>query len=96
MARKKAQTEIPGTERPKDEELSAAAQDLADAGGTLSEAHKRRDETADRLIELMRKKGVTTYVDEDAKIRVDLRTGADKVRVTRLEKTEAAVDEAAE
>jgi aspartate aminotransferase-like enzyme len=91
----KLQQEIPGTERPRDDELDAAAEDLSEAGTKLSKAHERREEAAERLLALMSKKGLSVYVAEDQKLRVEVRAGKNKVRVSRLEER-SADDEAAE
>ena len=89
------QLEVPGTERPRDVELDAAAEDLSEAGQKLSKAHERREEAAQRLLDLMKRKGLTIYVCEDRKLRVEVRAGTDKVRVSRLEE-QSDVGEAAE
>jgi hypothetical protein len=79
------QLEVPGTERVQDPEIRAAAEELAEAGEALTEAHKERETAATALIEIMRKKKLKTYVDEKLKLRVDLVSGAEKVKLKRLE-----------
>ena len=79
------QLEVPGTERVQDPEIRACAEDLAEASETLSEAHTEREQAAERLIAMMTKKKLKSYVDEKLKLRVDLVTGREKVKLKRLE-----------
>lgn len=79
------QLEVPGTERVQDPEIRSAAEDLAEAGEVLTEAHRAREEAASNLIEIMKSKKLKTYVDEKLKLRVDLVSGAEKVKLKRLE-----------
>jgi hypothetical protein len=79
------QLEVPGTERVQDPEIRACAEDLAEASETLSEAHTEREQAAERLIAMMTKKALKSYVDEKLKLRVDLVTGREKVKLKRLE-----------
>ena len=79
------QLEVPGTERVQDPEIRAAAEELAEAGEALTEAHKSREDAAVALIAIMQKKKLKTYVDETLKLRVDLVAGAERVKLKRLE-----------
>ena len=84
------QLEVPGTERVQDPEIRAAAEELAEAGETLTEAHKAREEAAVALIEIMQAKKLKTYVDEALHLRVDLVSGKSKVKLKRLEEKASA------
>lgn len=84
------QTELAGMERPRDEEIEAAADDLVEANQKLSKAHDLREERSKRLLELMKKKGLSTYKSEDDSFRIDVvHTESEKVKVTKLERSDA-------
>lgn len=87
------QTELKGMERPRDQQIDAAAEDVSEASGKLSKAHALLKERQQRLLELMKKKGLGSYVAQDAKLRVDVTSAKQKVRVSRLEPKEKDGDE---
>ncbi len=65
MAKSKKQTEIPGTEKKRVDEIEDAAEALRDASDALKKATKKRDEAKDRLREAMQKHKVKTYPLEE-------------------------------
>lgn len=95
------QGELPGFERPRDEELDAAAEDVNEADALRGKYQEQGEGARMRLLDLMRKKGLSTYVSEDRRLRVDIKAGHDKVSVKKWEPPppppeDEAKDEAAE
>lgn len=75
--------ELKGMERPRDEELDAAAEDVAEADSKRGKFQEQADEGRERLLGLMRKKGLSVYVTADESLRVELKGGKDKVSVRK-------------
>jgi hypothetical protein len=97
MPRKKKQTEIPGTERQRDDEIALAAEDLRDVRARRMALSEEETAAADRLIDLLRKKKRDVYVDEEGGYRVALKPGRTRVSVTTLRDDDDSEDaEAAE
>lgn len=92
--RRPKQTEIPGTERPRDEELDAAAEDVAEADAKRSKAQGEANEGRLRLLSLMKAKGVTRYVSEDRKLEIKVNGGKDTVTVRKWTPPPAERDQA--
>ena len=78
------QKEIAGLERVVDIELSDAAEELHSIRTDRIALSQKEHEAAAWLVELMKKKNVDTYIDEDLELRATLRAGADKVSVRKL------------
>ena len=89
MARK--QTDIPGTEPKRDQELDAAAADVYELTSERQEVHEKEKLARTTLIELMRKKSVDRYlyVDGDEKFDVQLEE-SEKVTVRKAKSANAA------
>lgn len=90
---KRRQTEIPGTERPRDDELSDAADALHKVRKSRMKLTQKETEAADKLLDLMRSKKLTEYVDEDLELRVTIKEGKTRVSVTGLKDDEAEAAE---
>jgi hypothetical protein len=93
MAKKK-QTEIPGTERVHDTEISAAAEDLHEVRARRMKLTEEETAAADRLIRLLHERKIAAYVDEELNIRIALKPGKERVSITRF-KGESGGDEGA-
>ena len=98
MARRrgqKKQTEIDGTERPHDEEISAAIEDLKDLRTQRTDVKGKLDAASERLQELMVAKGLTEYIDAELRVKVTL---SDKTQLSLVDFNvkETTLDEAAE
>lgn len=94
MARKKKQTEIPGTERVVDEAVSDAAEALHLVRNQRMKLSEQESEAAETLLTVMREKGLESYVDEDLELRVIIKHGADKVSVTKIKPSSTGESEA--
>ncbi len=70
--RQKKQTEIDGTERPHDEEISAAIEDLKGLRTQRTDIKAKLDAASGRLQELMIAKGITEYIDAELQAKVTL------------------------
>jgi hypothetical protein len=84
----KKQTEIPGTQRKRDKQISAAAKQLYDLRADRTDAQRRATEASENLVAAMRKKGVSVYVDEELAIRCLLKEGDAKVSVQKIKADE--------
>ena len=86
MARK--QTEIPGAERERDEELDGAAERVYRLTAERLEKHEEEKEARAELIALMRSKKVTSYlyVDGEERFNVTLEE-TEKVKVKKMKET---------
>lgn len=73
------QTEIPGTERKKDKQLSAAIEDIQELRTKRADAKVKLDSASERLVGMMVKKGLTEYIDPDLKAKVTI---ADKTNLS--------------
>lgn len=85
MARRKGQktqTEIEGTERYHDEEISAACEDLKDLRRKRTEIKAAHDAAVERLTEMLTAKGLTEYVDPELEIKVSV---AEKTKLSMRE-----------
>jgi hypothetical protein len=91
MARKPRQTEVPGTERPKDEELSAACADLKDLRTKRTKLKEKLDASAERLEEMMIEKGIEVYVDAELELKVTL-SDLKKLSLTEFKVKETSVE----
>ena len=80
MGRK--QIEIEGTERPHDDEISAAIEDLKDARTKRTAAKAEADAATARLVELMLAKGIDEYIDPELEAKV---TVSEKTRLSLRE-----------
>lgn len=70
MARK--QTEVPGTERPRDAEVDAAACDVYELTSERLAVHEREMLARSHLLQLMERKGLTSYEYVDGEERYDV------------------------
>ena len=93
MARARKQKEIPGTERKRDEEIATAAEDLHEVRTERMQLTTKETAAAQRLVEIMERKGVETYVDEELQIKVTLKFGGTKVSVQKIKEPEAEAAE---
>lgn len=84
------QSEIPGTERQRDEQLAAAADDLHDVRKRRMKLTEKEAAAAERLIEMMQEKDVDEYIDEELELRVRLKLGKNRVSVTQWNPEETA------
>ncbi len=91
-SRKKRQTEIPGTERQVDEELSDAAERLHSIRTDRMELQTKEAGAQAELLELMRQRKMESYIDEDLELKVTVRHGEDKISVTKLKTPKAPAD----
>jgi len=82
----KKQTQIPGTERVVDAELSAAAEHLQSVRAERMELSEQETAAANALIAHMIERKLDSYVDEDLGIRVALVRGEDRVSVRKIAK----------
>jgi len=85
MARRKGQktqTEIEGTERFHDEEISSAVEDLKDLRRQRTEIKAKHDAAVERLTEMLTARGLSEYVDPDLEAKV---TVAEKTRLSLRE-----------
>ncbi|MEM9194319.1 MAG: hypothetical protein AAGF12_34400 [Myxococcota bacterium] len=85
------QTEVPGTERQIDTEISDAAERLHKVRTARMKLTDKETAAAEDLIEVLERKGVEEYVDEDLELKVTLRKGKDRVSVTKLKDPPARV-----
>lgn len=90
------QTEIPGTERQYDEEVSDAASALHKIRTQRMKLTAKESEAAEKLLELLRARKLDSYVDDDNELRVTLRPGKDRVSVTKIKDEDEEQAEAAE
>ena len=79
------QLEVPGTERVQDPKIRAALDRFTDAKEGVAEARKEHDVAAEQLVALMHAKKLTTYVDGMRHLRVDVVSGAARVKVKSTE-----------
>ncbi len=94
MAR--TQAEIPGTERPHDEELSSAIADLQELRAQRTEIKGKVDSAAQRLEEMMNSRGITEYIDPELEAKVAL-SESTRLSLTAFKVKETSLDgEAAE
>lgn len=78
----KKQTEIEGTERFHDDEISAACEDLKDLRTKRTEIKAAHDAAVERLIEMLTERGLEEYVDPELQVKV---TVSEKTRLSLRE-----------
>ena len=77
------QREIPGTERKRDKALSDAAEHLYTLRDKRMRMQENESDAAERLLNIMKKKNIEVYVDQDLELRVDLKA-LERVKVSRF------------
>ena len=78
------QFEVFGTERVQDPAIRDAIDRHTNAKRDVADARNELDVAADQLVALMSKKKLTTYLDEQLRMRVDVVSGAARVKVKAL------------
>lgn len=79
----KAQQEIPGTERLVDMEIEDLAEQLYDVRTRRMELTKQETLAASCLLTAMKDKGQTLYISEELKLRVEVVSASERVKLKK-------------
>lgn len=87
------QGQVPGTEREYHPEITQAAEDFVEVRDERKELAEVEAEKNETLVQVMRRHGLTEYVDEEAGLYVTIPPKEPKAKVAKLKTKEAESDD---